>query len=80
MALALIGNFSVNRFFSDGLRLDFQQMQTKVKAKQAKRAVYRTTLNELIALSDRELADIGIHRSHVRRVAKEQAAKEYPNV
>ncbi|WP_424987832.1 DUF1127 domain-containing protein [Microbulbifer sp. S227A] len=35
--------------------------------------VYRETLNELSALSDRELADLGLHRSMLRRVAHQAA-------
>jgi uncharacterized protein YjiS (DUF1127 family) len=35
--------------------------------------VYSTTLNELSALSNRDLADLGIARSEVRRIAWEAA-------
>lgn len=35
--------------------------------------VYRQTLNELQALSDRELADLGLSRSALRSVALEAA-------
>ncbi|WP_170360287.1 DUF1127 domain-containing protein [Ruegeria arenilitoris] len=38
--------------------------------------VYRRTVNELSELSNRELADLGLHRSMIRRVAM-QAAEEY---
>ncbi|MGI9368459.1 MAG: DUF1127 domain-containing protein [Ruegeria sp.] len=38
--------------------------------------MYRQTVNELSALSGRELADLGLHRSMIRRVAM-QAAQEY---
>ena len=38
-----------------------------------KRRVYKTTMNELGALSNRELADLGISRSEVRRIAWEAA-------
>jgi uncharacterized protein YjiS (DUF1127 family) len=38
-----------------------------------KRRVYRQTLNGLEALSNRELADLGLHRSELRRVAREAA-------
>jgi uncharacterized protein YjiS (DUF1127 family) len=38
------------------------------------RAIYRQTIDELSALSDRELADLGLHRSQIRTVAQ-QAAK-----
>ena len=35
----------------------------------ARYSTYRTTLNELSALSDRELVDLGISRSEVRSIA-----------
>jgi uncharacterized protein YjiS (DUF1127 family) len=39
----------------------------------ARRRVYRQTVSELMTLSDRELADLGIHRSLITRVALEAA-------
>ena len=39
----------------------------------AKHRVYRTTLNELRELSDRELADLGMSRSMLRGIAREAA-------
>lgn len=44
---------------------------TKVQI--ARRAVYNQTVRELIALSDRELADLGISRVDIRSVAQEAA-------
>ncbi|MBY5932121.1 DUF1127 domain-containing protein [Tateyamaria omphalii] len=41
--------------------------------RRAKARVYRTTLTELNALSNRELADLGLHRSELKRVAWESA-------
>ena len=35
--------------------------------------MYRRTLNELAALSDRELADLGLNRSGLRRMAYQAA-------
>jgi uncharacterized protein YjiS (DUF1127 family) len=46
---------------------------TAAAARQAKRRVYNTTLHELGALSNRDLADLGISRSEVRRIAWEAA-------
>lgn len=43
------------------------------KTAAAKRKVYRTTLNELSALSNRDLADLGLSRSMIRSVALEAA-------
>lgn len=39
----------------------------------AKRRVYNTTLNELGSLSNRDLADLGIARSEIRRISWEAA-------
>ncbi|MCC1482234.1 DUF1127 domain-containing protein [Roseibaca sp. Y0-43] len=39
------------------------------------RAVYNRTARELHALSDRELGDLGIHRSEIPRIAAEAAFK-----
>ncbi|MFL4470734.1 DUF1127 domain-containing protein [Tateyamaria armeniaca] len=42
-------------------------------ARHAARRVYKTTLNELSDLSNRELADLGMHRAELKRVAWEAA-------
>lgn len=39
----------------------------------ARRRIYRQTVRELNALSTRELADLGIHRSMITRIALEAA-------
>lgn len=39
----------------------------------AQRKIYRQTCNELYALSSRELADLGIHRSMIKSIALEAA-------
>lgn len=39
------------------------------------RAVYTRTMQELQALSNRELADLGIHRSEIPSIAAEAAFK-----
>ena len=39
----------------------------------ARRAIYKQTVRELNALSARELADLGIHRSMITRLAREAA-------
>ncbi|WP_299148847.1 DUF1127 domain-containing protein [uncultured Tateyamaria sp.] len=41
--------------------------------RRAQNRIYRTTLGELDALSNRELADLGMHRSELKRVAWESA-------
>lgn len=44
--------------------------------RRAMHRVYKTTVYELDQLSNRELADLGMHRSHIKRVAWE-AAKQH---
>ena len=38
-----------------------------------RRRVYRTTMNELSALSDRDLSDLGLSRASIRRLAQDAA-------
>lgn len=49
-----------------GLRAAFAEAR-------ARRAAYRQTVLELGALSDRELADLGIYRSMIRQIAGDVA-------
>ena len=44
-----------------------------IRASAAQRRVYNTTVRELAALGDRDLADLGIHRSNIRAIAYEAA-------
>ena len=39
-----------------------------------RRRVYRTTVNELSALSDRDLSDLGLSRASIRRLAQDAAS------
>lgn len=39
----------------------------------AKRGMYRATMNELSALDDRDLNDLGINRSMIKSIATEAA-------
>ncbi len=43
------------------------------KEEMARRKVQRTTYRELSALSNRELADLGLARGNIRRIAYEAA-------
>ena len=55
------------------LKPRFATLIEGVKARMERRRSYRTTLRELMALSNRELADLGLHRSMLRGIAKEAA-------
>lgn len=45
----------------------------RITAKRARKKVYRETLNELRALSDRDLSDLGLSRANIHSVAWEAA-------
>lgn len=51
-----------------GLRASLSDRYTKYK-------VYRATLSELGALSERDLSDLGLHRSAIRSIAQDAAYK-----
>lgn len=51
----------------------FSGVLALIKANYARRAVYNQTVRELVALTDRELADLGIARSDIPAVAHEAA-------
>lgn len=46
---------------------------TVLRSALQRRRIYDQTLRELKALSDRDLADLGIHRAMIRNVAREAA-------
>lgn len=51
------------------------QIWADIKAASAKRALYRETIRELNTLSNRELADLGIARCEIPRIAYETSYK-----
>ncbi len=57
------------------VRSDAQGFFADLAERYAKYRVYRTTLNELRGLSDRELADLALSRSMLRSIAYEAAYK-----
>ncbi|MBF9043837.1 DUF1127 domain-containing protein [Rhodobacterales bacterium HKCCE4037] len=64
---------SSNRAQSETLTGRFAALRADAAQAYSNWRVYRTTLNELNQLSDREMADLGLHRSMVRRIALEAA-------
>lgn len=58
-----------------GLGARVSNLITAYQMRRAKSRVFRQTYNELACLSDRDLADLGLARSEIRRVAW-QAANE----
>ncbi len=44
-----------------------------IRAALTRRSIYNQTWRELNGLSDRELADLGIHRADIARIARQAA-------
>ncbi len=59
----------------NALQTRFLRLRADAKKNKARRQRFRKTYTELYALSNRELADMGIPRSHIRRLALEEMAK-----
>jgi uncharacterized protein YjiS (DUF1127 family) len=66
-------NSSIARSFGFGLRDRIAALVRIYNQGAARRRVYRQTVAELSALSDRDLADLGLHRALIRRVALDAA-------
>lgn len=60
---------------SDHLVARFLRIRLAVKQARVRRARYLQTVAELSSLSDHELADLAIPRSHIRRLAIEDSRK-----
>lgn len=54
---------------------DLSGPRTNLAERFAQYRIYRTTLNELAQLTDRELADMGIHRADIRTITHEATYK-----
>ncbi|AXC49524.1 DUF1127 domain-containing protein [Paracoccus suum] len=48
-------------------------MLENLRVARARRSIYRQTVRELGALSDRDLADLGLSRGSIRQVARDAA-------
>lgn len=58
-----------------GLRLRLTELAADFRARQARNRVFRQTMSELTQLTDRELSDLGIHRTQIRGIARDAAYK-----
>jgi uncharacterized protein YjiS (DUF1127 family) len=65
------------RAILEDLQNRFGALLLAAKTARARRRRYVSTLSELCALSDRELADLGIPRAHIRRLAIEESYMEH---
>ncbi|MEO0938471.1 MAG: DUF1127 domain-containing protein [Pseudomonadota bacterium] len=66
-------NTLTERFFAAVARL-----ADAARIHAARRRVYRMTYSELAGLSNRELADLGLARTHISRIAREAAYAAVP--
>jgi uncharacterized protein YjiS (DUF1127 family) len=58
-----------------GLRQRYADFVQRLRAARKARAVYIQTLEELSALTDRDLADLGIARISIEDIAREAARR-----
>ena len=58
---------------SFGLAEKFVALRARMRESRRTRAIYRQTFEELSALTDRDLADLGISRLGIADVAREAA-------
>ena len=65
--------FSDTTLKQNAFLVRLQDMAAGIAKRNQQRRVYKTTLNELNELSNRELADLGMSRSGLRRIALEAA-------
>lgn len=59
--------------FGSTLGQRFAKLRSHYAASAAQRKVYRDTLRELEGLTDRDLADLGMHRANIKSVAYQAA-------
>jgi len=64
---------NTDRTLSFGLAERFSALRATAQEALGRHRVYRQTLQELDALNDRELADLGISRSDIPRISREAA-------
>lgn len=64
---------NINRSADFGISDRLSSLIETTKTRLARRAIYRQTVRELNALSAQDLADLGIQRSMIARLAHEAA-------
>ena len=63
----------VSASVQSGFNARFNALVLDVKARLARRRVFKNTYRELAVLSDRELTDLGLNRTEIRRIAWQAA-------
>ena len=69
--MAYYNDTHANGSLTERLMASASSLLEAAALRRAKRRVYRKTLDELSALSNRDLADLGIARGELRRIAWE---------
>ncbi|WP_408648460.1 DUF1127 domain-containing protein [Thalassococcus lentus] len=64
---------NANVSLQSALAARFEEWRMDLRARLARRRVYKQTFGELSALSNRELADLGLNRTEIRRIAYQAA-------
>ena len=72
--MAYVQTTQTTSFFGS-LTAFFKRVAADMKARSEAKARYNTTFRELSALSNRDLADLGISRSMIRGLAQEAAER-----
>ncbi|MFQ6549498.1 DUF1127 domain-containing protein [Aestuariibius sp. 2305UL40-4] len=62
-----------SRGASHGFAARFAAAKTDLRARWDAYRIYRRTFDELARLNDRDLADLGLHRSAIKAIALEAA-------
>ena len=63
------------RFDQSGLKARVQRFRDMLEERAARRDAHRRTMRELHACSNRDLADLGIYRGDIPRIAAQAAAE-----
>jgi uncharacterized protein YjiS (DUF1127 family) len=71
MASTVYHDFGRDAAAHDRPRADFSGLWARLQKRYADHQLYRQTVDELQALSDRDLADLGLSRLQIRDVALE---------
>ena len=66
-------HYIASRGRSTGLLDRLASLAHDIRERRERHAIYRRTVDELNALTDRDLADLGVHRSEVPQIAREAA-------
>lgn len=59
----------------NGISATIRRLRGGIAHRRARAEVFRRTVAELTVMSDRELADMGLARADIGRVARDEAAK-----